>query len=194
MMNKSSSGCLKEYKNEKTKQNKTWFPPSDYPTRSSFLSFPLKVFKLYLEETLLFQQDFLANGTLSRSKQTAIQAPKSWKEMADGDNTLVKVVFPCNLGVETSLQDWLTVKAKQLGSFFSCSLIFIIQLHLPRNNQNHKAIILWLLQLLRRRDLIIQYLQVSRRVSVQHWQSSCFYLLQEFARMLLFQKSFIRTP
>lgn len=88
---------------------------------------------------------------------------------------LVKVVcHSCNLGVETSSKSGLNVKAKQLGSFYSCSLILIFSCTLLRNNQNHRAIILWLLQLLRRRDLIIQYLQVSRRASAQHWQSSCF--------------------
>lgn len=114
--------------------------------------------------------------------------------MADGDNTLVKVVSPCNLGVEISLQEWLNVKAKQLGSFYSCSLIFIIQLHLPRNNQNHRAIILWLLQLLRRRDLIIQYLQVSRRVSVQHWQSSCFTSFRSLRECYFFKKASSEHP
>ena len=144
---------------KQTKKKLDFLPVTIQHGVLSFLS--IKSFKTLPRRDSSISKRFLANGTSSWSKQTAIQAPRSWKEMAGGGNTLVKVVSMCSLGVETALQEWLNVKAKQLGSFFSCSLIFIIQLHLPRNNQSHKAIILWLLQLLRRRDLIIQYLRIQ---------------------------------
>ena len=69
MMNKSSSGCLKEYKNEKKKTTKKLdFLP--VTIQHGVLSFPLKVFKPCLEETLLFQQDFwLMEHHLGQNRQ-----------------------------------------------------------------------------------------------------------------------------
>lgn len=84
-------------------------------------------------------------------------------------------------------QDWrhpsrvVNIKAKWLYSYYCC-LIFIIQLHLPRSYQNHKAIILWSLQLLRRRHLIIQYLQILRKVSFAVIYSK---LVKEYANQII---------
>lgn len=76
-----------------------------------------------------------------------------------------KEVSPYYLGLKTSPSELLSVKVKQLDSFFYGSLIFIIQLYLLWSYQNHKAMIVWSLQLLRKSLFIIQYWQIFRKLS-----------------------------